>query len=186
MNIGIDIDDTITNTYETLIPMIAIKYGLNLSKLLKTRPNYSMLSDIIPGYNKDKMELFTAMAKVVPLKEDVIEVLTKLREEGHKIIFITARNPLEYGDPYKISYEFLKSHNVPFDVLYTNVADKASKCVLEGIDLFIDDSARNCKAVKKRGVPTLQFDACFTEPIKDMKRVKSWKEVYQIIKDMSF
>lgn len=186
MNIGIDIDDTITNTYETLIPMIAIKYGLNLSKLLKTKPDYSMLSNIIPEYNKDKMELFTAMAKVVPLKEDVVDILTRLREEGHRIIFITARNPIEYGDPYKISYEFLKSHNVPFDALYTNVADKASKCVVEGIDLFIDDSTRNCKAVKKRGVPTLQFDACFTEPIKDMKRVKSWEEVYQIIKDMSF
>ena len=185
MNIGIDIDDTITNTYETLIPMIAIKYGLNLSKLLKTKPNYSMLSDVIPGYNEDKLELFTAMAKIVPLKEDVINVLTRLREDGHKIIFITARNTAEYGDPYKISYDYLKSHNVPFDGLYTNVADKASKCVIEGIDLFIDDSTMNCKAVKRRGVPTLQFDACFTKPIKDLKRVNSWEEVYQIVKELN-
>ena len=188
MNIGIDIDDTITNTYETLIPMIAIKYGMNLNKILEFKPNYKMFYNMIPELEKDKktrMDIFTSMAKIVPLKEEVLDVLNRLREEGHKIIFITARNTAEYGDPYKISYDYLVSNNVPFDGLYANVTDKASKCILEGIDLFIDDNTMNCKAVKRRGVPTLQFDSCFTKEIKDLQRVKSWEEVYRIVKEMT-
>ena len=48
MNIGIDIDDTITNTYETLIPMIAIKYGMNLNKILNFKPSYKILLLLLP------------------------------------------------------------------------------------------------------------------------------------------
>mgnify|MGYP003308734170 CR=1 FL=1 len=32
MNIGIDIDDTITDTYDMLIPLIAMHYDINLNK----------------------------------------------------------------------------------------------------------------------------------------------------------
>ena len=34
MNIGIDIDDTITYSYETLLPIVSVKYGVNINKLL--------------------------------------------------------------------------------------------------------------------------------------------------------
>ena len=43
MNIGIDIDDTITDTYETLIPMVAISYGINIDKFMKKLPSYKEL-----------------------------------------------------------------------------------------------------------------------------------------------
>ena len=33
LNIGIDIDDTITDTYYNLLPIIAIKYKMDLSKI---------------------------------------------------------------------------------------------------------------------------------------------------------
>ena len=38
MRIGIDIDDTITYTYEMLLPMVAVKYGVSLSKLYEEVP----------------------------------------------------------------------------------------------------------------------------------------------------
>ena len=44
MNIGIDIDDTITNTYSVLLPMIAIKYGMDINKMLSQRPTYNFLN----------------------------------------------------------------------------------------------------------------------------------------------
>ena len=43
MNIGIDIDDTMTCTYETIIPIIAIKYKKNLDKLLNQKYSYKMI-----------------------------------------------------------------------------------------------------------------------------------------------
>ena len=140
MNIGIDIDDTITYTYETLLPMVAVKYGMNLNKLKMQKPSYAMLRNILPDYDDFVAEHLPIVAKIVPLREGVIEVLTKLREQGHKIIFITARNHNEFKNPYKISYDFLEVNNIPYDKLLVNISDKAQQCVAEEIDLFIDDN----------------------------------------------
>lgn len=184
MNIGIDIDDTITNTYETLLPIINLKYGMSFDKILKKNPSYDMLKNILPNYNSFVMDNYTAMAKVVPLKEGVIEVLSRLKSQGHKIIFITARNNIEYNDPYELSYDYLKINKIPFDKLIVNVKDKAKECILQDIDLFIDDSTKNCKAVKSKGIETLQFGTVFTPENKHLKRVNSWEEVYNKVQEM--
>jgi uncharacterized HAD superfamily protein len=184
MNIGIDIDDTITHTYETFLPMVAVKYGMNLKKLQMQKPSYAMLRNILPNYDKFASENFPAVAKVVPLREGVIEVLTKLRAEGHKIIFMTARNKKEFRDPYKISYDFLSVNNVPYDKLIVDISDKAQRCIVEGIDLFIDDNNDNCRSVKKTGIETWQFGTVFTTKIKGIDRVTTWNEVYNRIQEM--
>ena len=71
MNIGIDIDDTITETYQTLLPMVAMKYGMNVTKFMSTVPSYKSLN-ILPNYDSIRKEIFPAMAKIVPLKKDVV------------------------------------------------------------------------------------------------------------------
>ena len=184
MNIGIDIDDTITNTYETLIPMVAISYGMNIDKLLKQTPSYKYLKGTLPDYASFAQKHYNLMAKQAPLKNDVIEVITKLREQGHKIVFISARNYNEYEDPYKLSYDYLTSKGVPFDKLIVNVPNKAKECVLENIDLFIDDNTMNCKAVKEKGIPTLQMKTSFNKGSKDVRKVNGWREVYKIVQEM--
>lgn len=184
MNIGIDIDDTITHTYETLLPMVAIKYGMNLKKLQLQKPSYAMLRNILPNFEKFASESLPAVAKIAPLRDGVIDVLTKLREQGHKIIFITARNRIEYQDPYRISSDFLKINGVPYDKLLVNIEDKAQQCIVEGIDLFIDDNNDNCRSVHKTGIETWQFGTIFTQKIKGIDRVNSWDEVYNRIQEM--
>lgn len=184
MNIGIDIDDTITNTYSVLIPMIAIKYGMDINKMLSQKPTYKFLEKTLHNYDLVKPDIFPAMAKVVPLKDGVVDVLNKLRNQGHKIIFITARNKKEYGDPYEISMEYLKMNNVPFDKLIVDCHDKGNECVVNGIDLFIDDSTNNCKCVKSKGISTIQFDAPFNQNQNNFKRVTNWNEVYDIVQEM--
>lgn len=184
MNIGIDIDDTITCTYETLLPMIAFNYGMDLKKLFLQKPTYKMLHSILPNYENFVLQNFSTMAKIVPLKPNVVDVLTRLKDQGHRIIFITSRNNSEYGDPYKLSYNYLKMNNIPFDKLIVNVKDKAKECVMEGIDLFIDDNTKHCKAVLKSGIPTLQFANSFVSENSKVKRVNSWDEIYQKVQEM--
>lgn len=184
MNIGIDIDDTITHTYETILPMVAVKYGMNLKKLQLQKPSYAMLRNILPNYDKFASENFPAVAKIVPLRDGVVDVLTKLREQGHKIIFMTARNRGEYSDPFKISYDFLNANGVPYDKLLVNINDKAQQCIVEGIDLFIDDNNDNCRSVKRTGIETWQFGTVFTQKIKGIDRVTSWNEIYNRIQEM--
>lgn len=184
MNIGIDIDDTITYTYETLLPIINMKYGKQFKKLLNQNPPYEMLQNVLPEFSSFVKDNYSTMAQIVPLRSGVVDVLNKLREQGHKIIFITARNNTEYGDPYGISYNYLKLNNIPFDKLIVNVNDKAKECILQDIDLFIDDNTKNCKAVKNKGIETLQFGTIFTTINKHLKRVNSWEEVYNIVQEM--
>ena len=139
MNIGIDIDDTITHTYETLLPMVAIKYGMNLKKLQLQKPSYAMLRNMLPNYETFASESLPVVAKIVPLRDDVIDVLTKLREQGHKIIFITAREKM-YREPVSITEVYIEKNGIMYDKLITNATDKAVICKNENIDLFIDDN----------------------------------------------
>ena len=68
MNIGIDIDDTITKTYETLIPMVAISYGMNIDKLFEKVPTYKVRS------YRQIMNLQNP-GKILKLMESIVENL---------------------------------------------------------------------------------------------------------------
>lgn len=184
MNIGIDIDDTITYTYETLVPIIALRYGLNISKMFRKRPTYKVLETTLPNYDNFVINNFSTLAKMVPLKEGVVDILKRLKEQGHKIIFITARNYKEYNDPYLISKNYLDLNGIPYDKLIVNSLDKGKDCLLENIDIFIDDNVDNCKNVNSVGVNTWQFDTIFAEKISGIDRVYSWEEVYNKIQKM--
>lgn len=181
MNIGVDIDDTITNTYETLLTIISMKYGLNHKKLIDMNLGYEEIENNLENFNSYKKDLFSVMAKSVTLKENVVEVLKKLKEEGNNIILITARNYEEYGDPYNVSLEFLKKNKIPFDKLFVDVYDKGSLCKKENIDIFIDDNVRNCNSVKDVGIRTVQFDTSFTPKVEDVEHVSSWNEFYELL-----
>ena len=181
MNIGVDIDDTITNTYETLLTIISMKYGLNHKKLISMNLGYDEIEKSLNNYDLYKKDLFSVMAKSVTLKENVVEILNKLRDEGNKIILITARNYEEYGEPYKVSCEYLVKNNIPFDKLFVDVYDKGSLCKKENIDIFIDDNVRNCNSVKEVGIRTIQFDTDFTPKVDDIEHVSTWNEFYELL-----
>ena len=79
MNIAVDIDDTITNTYEYMLPLIAINYNLDLKKLWSNKPSYKELSKTLPNYDDFIKNNYHVLANIVSVKEDAIEVLKKLR-----------------------------------------------------------------------------------------------------------
>ena len=184
MNIGIDIDDTMTCTYETIIPMIAIKYKKNLDKLLNQKYSYKMIYNIFPDFNQFIIENYPTIAKIVPLKKDVVKTIKALKEEGHKIYIISSRNYMEYGNPYKLTYDYLVKNDIPFDKLIVNAPNKAKECMAHSIDLFIDNDAKNCKAVSKRGIKVLQFKTMFAQVNHEIESVESWDDVYHKVQEM--
>jgi uncharacterized HAD superfamily protein len=184
MNIGIDIDDTITNTYETLIPMVAISYGMNIDKLMKKHPTYKELNGTLPNYDDFAKKNYARIAKMVSLKDGVVDIINKLKEDGHNIIFISARNDMNFKDSYKATYEYLTTNGIKFDKLIVNSTNKAKDAVLEGIDLFIDDNTMDCKAVKKKGITALQMRTIFSKGSKEVRKVDNWNEIYKIVQEM--
>ena len=183
--IGVDIDDTITDTYYNLLPVVAIKYGLDLEKLYKKKYTYGKLHKVLPDYMDFCKEHSESIVKIVPLKDDVVKIFNKLKEDGHKIIFITARDYNEYSNPYKLCYDYLNSNGVKYDRIIVGAKDKAKECINENVDLFIDDNTKNCLMVSASGIPTLQYHNEFTTCAKNVKRVYNWKEIYNYICNMS-
>ena len=185
MRIGIDVDDTITNSYESVIKEVADYYHKDFNELLCRKMSYTDFfeNEEFPNYNAFVFERYKHIIDKPSIKENAVNVINKLHSEGHEIIFITARHYGEYDDPYGITLKYLQKHEIEFDKIIVNKLDKGIVCKEENIDLFIDDSVGNCKKVKDAGINVLLFDAPFNKENTEFRRVDNWKEVYNIINE---
>jgi len=183
MRIGVDIDDTITNSWECFIPYYAKMFNIDENTLYKSTPYYYSIKPTIPidEYFERILPIYDEVIPKVTLKENVKEVIDKLYELGHEVIFITARGR-GHTDPYGASKDYLDKHKIKYEKLIVNSGDKSKVCQREKIDLFIDDSVKHCKATSKLGIEVLMFDAYYNQDCQEFKHVKSWNEIYEYIK----
>ena len=177
MRIGIDIDDTITNTYIEITKNISKCYNTNHNELIEKHYKYDELNILFPkAFTKQYM--FNSISNI-KLKKDVKKYLNKI-SENNEIFFITARNNLEYDFPYNLTYKFLNKHNLPFNELLVNISDKAKYCLDNNVDLFIDDSIKSCEATNDLGIDTILFDAPYNKQC-NLNRYDNWEDIYNYI-----
>ena len=153
MNIGIDIDDTISETFETLLPY-SQKYTIeDLKKESKIdfRADLSNHFYIVYMNNWTENEAinfwkkyYAEILKKVNIKTFAADVINKLREQGHKIYLITARWDMPGDNVKEITRKWLEEKEVKYDELIINASDKAKLVEENKIDIFIDDSFNNC------------------------------------------
>lgn len=171
MRIGLDIDNTICDTDESVVKVIN-KYG------------YKFSLDDYKHNNFDNSFLYKHIAEIqenAKLKDNVKEVIDKLREEGNKIYLITYRNDF-YGNDYKkITERFLEKNDLIVDGVYYKCTDKSVMCKKLNIDLFIDDKIVHCKEVSNISIDTLIFDSNYNKDA-SFKRVRNFKEIYNYVK----
>ena len=74
-------------------------------------------------------------------------------------------------------------HEIIFTDAY-NKEEKAIKCLEYNIDIMIDDSVGNCKNCISKGIKTYLMDTEYNK-FADISRVKSWKEIYEVISSMT-
>ena len=195
MNIGIDIDDTITLTFEETFPR-AIDFVKNVLKrevpeqLDEYCFDHHYIENVL-DVSEDEMNLFwkehlvDLLGKVKP-KKNVIGIINKLKDEGHNIIIITARWNSEYCDSDRLSREWFEKYGMKYDKLFVGFESKKQTAIDEKIDLFIDDSIRNCREVSEAGIKCLLFKSEVNyknEESKNFDMVDSWDEIYRMIKD---
>jgi len=181
MRIGLDIDDTICNTFDLVLPCICEHFNLNYEKDKKKRINYRDFD--FEGFKEYALKNYNDIIPNSPLKKGVIKYIKKLRKRGHQIIFITGRDTTEFEDPYKITYDYLNKNKVPYDKLLVNRLDKGNVCVEENIDIYFDDEPINYKNVEAKGVEVYLFTKYSNELLDGYKRINSIKEIYKIIKN---
>lgn len=181
LNIGIDIDDTITYTFDYLMPFLAEYFNLDLEYLKENNISYTSLPDDIKDREVEFGKIYydDAILKV-PVREDAIYFINKLKEEGHNIIFVTARTTRINKDPIGDSKKYLDGHNILYDDLFCTT-DKVSICKEKNIDLFIDDSINNCTNISNIGIDVLLFDSKINKHCNDFRRVNNWEDVYNYI-----
>ena len=184
--IGLDIDDTISNTHFVLMKY-AIKYNNEHANRSMLKYNTNNFGEVF-GWSDEEVYAFFRTYYLDALKEiepkfNVKEVLTKLKEEGYEIIFITVRNDREcagVGEARRITLEWLKKNEIPFDELHVDIQDKKSFCEEHNIDIFMDDSIRTVSKVKETGIDTFiamnDFNLDFNDEV--ITNIYSMNDIY--------
>ena len=194
MRIGIDIDDTLTDVKNELIKA-GEKYARSLGKDIKIDKSFEDKNnngnkwqemfqfnyEELKYFLKDIQESITNKAKP---RENVVEVIKKLKNDGNEIIIITARDSEFHDDPYKYSKDWLDKNNIYYDKLVVNARNKEDACIEEKIDLFIDDSESNCLNVKNAGIKTIRVCNEIENNNSNLICFNNWNDIYSYIQNI--
>lgn len=160
--IGIDIDDTLTETSSFANSLVGSKvkdyHELEREELLK--------------FVHENIENITLNVEV---KKDAIEVLRKWKSEEKKIVFITARGEENVAIFKTLLY--FKKYDIPFDKIVFKKHSKALTCKEENVDVFIDDKEIVLNEVKEKGIKTIKMGG----ESENHEVVHSWLELSNII-----
>lgn len=185
MNIAIDIDDTLTESFDYFLPFVAEYFGVDVNELRDKNISYCNLPEM---WKKDEIAFcktyYDHVAADTPFKWDASWGVKKLRELGHKIVIITGRTNAFYTDRYKTTMKELKNGDIIYDKLICTL-DKAKACVDENISVLIDDMPANCDSVVCRGVSAILFSSKGNQNVKtEYLRVDNWKDTVDAIIQM--
>lgn len=156
MKYGFDIDDTLSDTSE-----IICKYAKKFDKeqlgrcrkfkKIEDAVDYYYFADALNWDRKDIEKFFNFyylnVLREVKVKEGVSIAMKRIRESGNKIYLITSRRERADGIIRKITEDWLKKNEIPFDGLYIDIKEKYDLVNELKIDIFVDDSYKNCMDV---------------------------------------
>lgn len=190
MNIGIDIDDTITNSSEVFLKYAKI-YNKDNNIIHKIDSNELDQKKAFGWSIKDQKDFSSKYLKLI-LNEakphvDVIDSLNYLKSCGYKIFLITARNDNEVTNMYDFTKKWLKDNNIPFDKLIVNCSDKLQECLNNNVVLFIDDNYDTCKKIYNSKIDKVfLYETKYNKMYYDklLIRVKNWDEIIQKVKEI--
>lgn len=175
MRIGIDIDDTITETS-------------HLIKCILEENNLTNQSNDFDSYSKLELDSFEDLIRAnvdevlsrCPIKPNAKEVIKYLKEKGNKIFLITSRSNYYSPNVYQITIDYLKSHDIEYDELLFGYEEKKEICLEKKLDIMVDDSKRIIESLKNTKIDAIIFDAVYNKDYEG-KRVNNWLEIKNYI-----
>ena len=168
MILGIDIDDTITNTSEVVQKYLKEEYPYYDESHLLSRKEYK----------KFLKKYIKKMRNDYGLKEGIQEAWAYFQEHHFKIIIITARNKKYDRDNLKNTIAFLKQNGLFYDKIYFKKVKKGKTAYKERVDLFIDDKENVLDEVSSYGINCI----CMGNS-KKYQSFCNWHQVLQYIKE---
>ena len=154
MRIAVDIDDTLNAVDRVRYAGEYIRRK-NLPFRLVDE-NAHMLEKVYDWSHDDVLEFvhdggITAFTDA-PARKGAKEVLERWRAAGIEVIVLTSRVAEWFGNPEKLSRDWLEKRHIPYDGLVASCADKGAYCAQNGIDILIDDSVEQCLSAQEKGV----------------------------------
>lgn len=186
MKIGIDIDDTVMNTFDVIEE--AARY---FDKYFLENKGYQDITkyDFHERFywtSEEKKAFFNYFRKnklylKAKPKGDALYYLEKLYNEGYEIYFLTRRKKDEKLDILSITKNDLISKGFKFTNCYIGLSKKGEACKSLGIDVFIDDAVIQIEDVNNYGIKTILIDNWYNKEYKGL-RAKNFQEIYNIIR----
>ena len=130
-------------------------------------------------------------AKTIKIRKNASSIIEKLRNDGNKIVIITARTydsqiikggVKRQKNMEKLIIKWLDKNNIKYDKIVFSNLNKLKDCIDNKIDIMIEDSASNIKKLENN-MKILCFDAKYNRSYinNQMYRVYNWDDVYDII-----
>lgn len=163
MRIGIDVDETLTDTEKSFNDVIK-KYNIDFKKKYSDEWTKEERDYLLTDY----CEEIISNAK---LKKGAKEALDILKSKGHELIIITARCNRYSNLIEKITYDLIKDNNLKIDEIYFDDRTKSALAKRLKIDLMIDDSKKIIENMKKENIDCILFG----------DKIKTWEEILEYI-----
>jgi uncharacterized HAD superfamily protein len=188
MRLGIDIDDVVTNTSETIIESIMRESDNEKLQKLQLHMKEIMKGNISdPEVIQFCSDNYVKVFKRVTIKDNAKKVMKRLLDEGDEIFFITARGEHKgyFKGAEEVTLDFLDENKINYNKIIFNAEDKAQLCIENEIDVFIDDSVEHCEDVQRAGIKSIVFTSRVNKDIPtEIDRVDNWLELENKIKEI--
>lgn len=194
MKIGIDVDNTITNTMPILKAYCkkyndeVVKRNLKMNeKGYSTTTLYNWTEEENIKFCHKYLQEIVSQAEI---KENAREIIEIIKNEGNEIFIITARDDARFIEAYNLTKDFLDKNNIVYDKIIVNCEDKYEYCKENDIGIMIDDEPQNINPISQI-IPVIVFKDLQNEDCKgeNVIKVDTWNEVYEeykkIINDLN-
>ena len=170
MRIGIDIDGVLADSERFIVDYgtkFCIENNLPIDVKIGEYDETKMLNLTEEQAIKFWNTYLVHYSTKYPVREFSSEVIRKLKEEGHEIYIVTARNqyglPKEYyGKMRELVAEWLKDNNIYYDKIIYTEGSKLPYCVGNYVEIMIEDSPKNINDLSSK-IPVLCFDCRYNE-----------------------
>ena len=182
MTIGVDLDDTIINSFEDLMPFFAEYFSLDLNFWIENNYSYNNFPEELKDKKSDFIRYLQErkLLNKISIKENASQILKELRELGCRIIIITSRNDNILPNAFLETKSFLDQNEIIYDALYCE-HDKHRILLEEGVEMFIDDSLKGLIYNKDVCKYHILFDSAINrQEESSFPRVSSWIEIKHI------
>lgn len=192
MRIGIDIDNTITCTSETILEYAQCFGRANNLNIVPNQQAY-FLEDVL-GWTRPVVEKFFASSLLeiythVKPQPMAVEIMREWSSR-HYLILITSRPKYAPGIE-QATREWLDRHQIVYHQLIMNTtsnihySSKVEACLENGVEIMLEDHHDQALELSSR-LPVLLFSYPYNEHVQagNVRRVKDWLEVKNIVQKL--